>query len=35
MYFLNYFDLIEDKKATARKKDLIDIESLKIIKARE
>lgn len=29
IYFLNYFDLIEDKKATARKKDLEDIEQLK------
>jgi hypothetical protein len=29
IYFLNYFDLIEDKKATARKKDLEDIDRLK------
>ena len=29
IYYLNYFDLIEDKKATARKKDLEDIEQLK------
>ncbi len=35
IYFLNYFDLIEDKKATARKKDLDDIEQLKKIKDRE
>lgn len=35
IYFLNYFDLIEDKKATARKKDLDDIEQLKKIKDSE
>jgi hypothetical protein len=35
IYFLNYFDLIEDKKATARKKDLEDIEQLKKIKDRK
>ncbi len=35
IYFLNYFDLIEDKKATARKKYLEDIEQLKIIKNRK
>ncbi len=29
LHFLNYFDLIEDKKANARKKDLEDIEQLK------
>ena len=29
IHFLNYLDLIEDKKATARKKDLEDIEQLK------
>lgn len=32
IHFLSYFDLIEDKKATARKKDLEDIEQLKKIK---
>ncbi|HZW66890.1 MAG TPA: hypothetical protein VFF23_14445 [Hanamia sp.] len=32
IYFLNYFDLIEDKTATARKKDIEDIEQLKKIK---
>lgn len=35
IYFLSYLDLIEDKKATARKKDLEDIEQLKKIKNRE
>ena len=35
IYFLNYFDLIEDKKATARKKDLEDIAQLKKIKDRK
>lgn len=29
IYYLNYFDLIEDKKATGRNKDLQDIEQLK------
>ena len=29
IHFMNYFDLIEDKKAMARKKDLEDIEQLK------
>lgn len=33
IYFLNYFDLIEDKKAIARKKDLEDIDRLKKKKA--
>lgn len=32
---MNYLDLIEDKKATARKKDLEDIEQLKKIKGEE
>lgn len=31
IHFINYVDLIEDKKATARKKDLEDIEHLKKI----
>ncbi len=35
IHFMNYFDLIEDKKATARKKDLEDIEQLKKIKDKE
>ncbi|MFT3702464.1 MAG: hypothetical protein QM802_08845 [Agriterribacter sp.] len=35
IYFLNYLDLIEDKKATARKKDLEDIEQLKKIRGEE
>ncbi len=35
IYFLSYFDLIEDKKVTARKKDLDDIEQLKKIKDSE
>ena len=35
IHFMNYFDLIEDKKATARKKDLEDIEQLKKIKGEE
>ena len=30
--FLNFFDLIEDKKATARKEDIEDIEQLRKIK---
>lgn len=29
IHFMNYFDLIKDKEATARKKDLEDIEQLK------
>lgn len=29
IHYMNYFDLIEDKKSTARKKDLEDIEQLK------
>ena len=28
IHYMNYFDLIEDKKSTARKKDLEDIEQL-------
>lgn len=32
IHFMNYFDLIEDKRATARKKDLEDIEQLKKIR---
>ena len=35
IHFLNYSDLIEDKKATARKKDLEDIERLKEIRGDE
>ena len=35
IHFMNYFDLIEDKKATARKKDLDDIIELKKIKGEE
>lgn len=35
IHFMNYSDLIEDKKATARKKDLEDIEQLKKIKDEE
>lgn len=35
IHFMNYWDLIEDKKATARKKDLEDIEQLKKIKGEE
>jgi hypothetical protein len=35
IHFMNYFDLIEDKKATARMKDLKDIEELKKIKDKE
>lgn len=35
LHFLNYSDLVEDKKATARKKDLEDIEQLKKIKGEE
>lgn len=35
IHFMSYFDLIEDKKATARKKDIIDIEQLKKIKEGE
>jgi hypothetical protein len=33
--FMNYIDLIEDKKATARKKDLEDIVQLKKIREEE
>lgn len=29
IHFMNYYDLIEDKRATARKKDIEDIEHLK------
>ena len=32
IHFINYLDLIEDKRATARKKDMKDIEQLKKIK---
>lgn len=32
IHFMNYFDLLEDKKASARKKDLEDIEQLRKIK---
>lgn len=35
IHFLNFNDLIEDKKATARKKDLEDIEQLKKINGLE
>jgi len=35
IHFMNYFDLIEDKKETARKKDLEDIEQLRKIKDGE
>ncbi len=35
MHFMNYFDLIEDKKVTARKKDLEDIKQLKKIRGEE
>ncbi len=35
IHFMNYVDLIEDKEATARKKDLDDIEQLKKIKGEE
>jgi hypothetical protein len=35
IHFMNYVDLVEDKKATARKKDLKDIEQLKKIKDKE
>ena len=34
IHFMNYLDLIEDKKATARKKDLEDIEQLKKFKGK-
>ncbi len=29
IHYITYLDLVEDKKATARKKDLVDIEQLK------
>jgi hypothetical protein len=32
---MNYFDLVKDKEATARKKDLEDIEQLKKIRKKE
>ncbi len=32
---MNYTDLIKDKEATARKKDLEDIEKLKKLKGEE
>jgi hypothetical protein len=35
IHFMNYSDLIEDKMATARKKDLQDIAELKKIKGEE
>ena len=35
IHFLNYFDLIKDKEATARKKDLEDIQNLKRINGDE
>lgn len=35
IHFMNYFDLIEDKKATARTKDLKDIEELKKLKDKQ
>ncbi len=35
IHFMCYFDLIEDKKATARKKDLEDIEQLKKNRSEE
>ena len=35
IHFISYFDLIEDKLETARKKDLKDIEELKKIKGED
>lgn len=35
IHFMNYIDLIEYKKATARKKDIEDIEQLQKIKGKE
>ncbi|MDR6560024.1 MULTISPECIES: hypothetical protein [unclassified Arcicella] len=35
IHFMHYWDLIEDKEATARKKDLEDIEQLKKIWGKE
>jgi len=35
IHFMSYIDLIEDKKATARKKDLNDIEQLKKIRGEK
>jgi hypothetical protein len=35
IHFMSYFDLIEDKKATARQKDLENIEQLKKIKGED
>jgi hypothetical protein len=35
IHFMNYLDLIHDKKATARKKDFDDIDQLKKIKGDE
>ena len=35
IHFINYSDLIKDKEATARKKDLEDIEQLKKIRGKE
>ena len=35
IHFMNYFDLVKDKEATARKKDLEDIEQLKKIRGEK
>lgn len=35
IHFMNYVDLVEDKKATARKKDIEDIKQLKKVKDKE
>lgn len=35
IHFMSYIDLIEDKKATARKKDRDDIEQLQKINKKE
>lgn len=35
IHFMSYFDLIEDKKSTARKKDLDDIEQLQNTRGKE
>jgi hypothetical protein len=35
IHFMNYHDLIEDKNATARKKDIEDIEQLRKIRGTE
>ena len=34
IYFMNYADLIQDKEATARKKDFEDIEQLKKLREK-